>query len=371
MPSTTVSAVNSAERDSHFGELDVRRVAGYAGAEIHGLDLSAPAEADVVAGIRAAVLAHKVVFIRDQRVDHARHVELGRAFGELTRRPHPHRGLHPEGFPEILTIDPQEEDARYGRDFEERYRQKWTSYTAGWHTDLTPAVNPPALSILRAEIVPPYGGDTQWTNLAAAYAGLSEQLRRLVDGLRAEHAFFAGCQMLQHDVEDAAVLALNREHPLVSVHPVVRVHPETGERALFVNPASTARVVGLTTVESRYLLDLLFEQITRPEYTVRFRWMAGDIAIWDNRATAHLAATDLAHLDGPRRMHRVTVLGDRPTGPDGYTSEVVAGEPFLPMPRPDTASDTIPDPETTETTEATERIDVTASVTACHDERSR
>ncbi len=311
--------------------LAVRQIAGHIGAEISGVDLSQELSAQVIGDIRSALLEHKVIFFRGQDVSHAQHIAFARRFGDLTRRPAPHTGLHPDGHPEILTIDPQEEDDRYGVDFEEKYRQRWTSYRGGWHSDLTPAVNPPAASILRAEKVPSFGGDTHWTNLEAAYEGLSDGLKSFVDTLRAEHCFFAGCQMLQHDADDRAVLNLNVEHPLASVHPVVRVHPETGKRSLFVNPASTNRIIGFTPVESKYLLDLLVDQITRPEYTVRFRWEQGDIAFWDNRSTAHLAAVDTNHLGQARRMHRVTILGDRPLGPDGFVSEVVAGEPFYPI----------------------------------------
>jgi alpha-ketoglutarate-dependent sulfate ester dioxygenase len=106
------------------------------------------------------------------------------------------------------------------------------------------------------------------------------------------------------------------------VGPVVRVHPETGERALFVNPGFTSHIVGVSARESRAILDLLYAEIVRPEYTVRFRWAAGSVAFWDNRATAHLAPWDIEHL------HRVTLIGNRPVGPDGRESEIVTGQPF-------------------------------------------
>ncbi len=312
--------------------IGVRQVAGYFGAEITGADIGGPLGQEAIDWLRAALLEHQVLFLRGQHLDHARHVAFARCWGEITRRPPPHRGVFPEGFPEILTVDPRAEDERFGTDFEEHYRTRWTARDAGWHTDLTPAVNPPAISILRAEAVTASGGDTHWTSLTAAYEGLPEPLRDFADGLRAEHSFFAGCQMLRHDELDREVLKINDEYPLVSVHPVVRVHPETGRRALFVNPASTSRVIGLPSAESRHVLDLLFEQVTRPEYTVRFRWEPGSVAIWDNRVTAHLSAGDFGHTGQRRILHRVTILGDRPMGPDGFVSETVAGEPFYPLP---------------------------------------
>lgn len=115
---------------------------------------------------------------------------------------------------------------------------------------------------------------------------------------------------------------------LVAVHPVVRVHPRTKERALFVNPGFTSHIVDVSPRESRAILDLLYEELTRPEYTVRFRWEPGSVAFWDNRATAHLAPRDIEHLDVERTLHRVTLIGEVPVGPDGTESELVAGRPF-------------------------------------------
>jgi alpha-ketoglutarate-dependent taurine dioxygenase len=319
---------------SSFDSFEASRIAGHIGAEISGIDLTAPLPDDSIAELRCALHDHKVIFVRDQPLTHADQVALGERFGPLTRRPGALHGAHPADYPQILTVDPQADDQRYGPDFEERYRRRWRTYESGWHSDLTPYVNPPAMSILRADRTPSFGGDTHWTNLAAAYAGLSGPLRTLVDGLRAEHGFFAGCHLAPADPEDAAVLAMNKESLVVAEHPIVRVHPETGETALFINPASTDRIVGLTPTESRALLDLLFAQITRSEYTVRWRWRPDDVAIWDNRATAHLAATDLASAGEPRTMYRVTVMGDRPVGPRGDVSEAIAGEPLAPFSAP-------------------------------------
>lgn len=306
--------------------LTVKRVAGHIGAEIVGIDLAHPLDPSTVAEIRQALLTHKVVFFRGQLLDHGGQIAFARQFGDLTHA-HPHEDAPPEDHPQILTIDPRKYEARYGSGYRDRQRKRRYSYNSGWHTDVTAAVNPPAASILRAETVPEFGGDTQWTNLVAAYEGLSAPLRAFVDGLRAEHRFLAGYQAAGEEEDGKLVKRIN-DNLLVSVHPVVRVHPETGERALFVNPGFTDHIVGLSAPESRRVLDLLYEQITRPEYTVRFRWQPGSIAFWDNRATAHLAPLDLDHLDVQRTLHRVTLIGDRPVGPDGFVSEIVAGREF-------------------------------------------
>ncbi|MFK3983027.1 TauD/TfdA dioxygenase family protein [Micromonospora sp. NPDC050397] len=320
MPTTTSESPNPKP-------LDVRRVAGHIGAEVTGVDLAGPLDDATVVKLRKAMLAHKVLFFRDQRLTHAQHVDLGQRFGQLTRRSRTQSNAALDSYPQILTISPQVDEERYGRDYEAHYRTRWATTITGWHSDMTHAVNPPAASILRAEVAPSAGGDTQWTNLVAAYEGLSVPLRAFVDSLRAEHSFFAGYRMVAHDPIDREIIDMIDGDPLVAVHPVVRVHPETGERALFVNPSRTGRILGLSPAESGHILDLLFAQITRPEYTVRFRWEEGSVAMWDNRSTAHIAATDLE--PGTRRtLHRVTIVGDKPVGPDGFVSELVSGRPF-------------------------------------------
>jgi alpha-ketoglutarate-dependent sulfate ester dioxygenase len=301
--------------------ISLRPVAGHIGADISGLDLSAPLDEATVAEITNALHRHKVIFFRDQQLDHAAQIRFGRHFGELTYA-HPHDDAPPEGHPEIFTIDPERYKQRYGDDYNKRRRTY--SYVAGWHTDVTAAVNPPAASILRAEVVPEIGGDTTWTNLVAAYEGLSAPVRAFVDTLRAEHRYGGN----QKPTGDSPYAKRVNDNLLVAIHPVVRVHPVTGERALFVNPGFTSHIVDVEPRESRAILDLLYAELTRPEYTVRFRWAPGSVAFWDNRATAHLAPADLDHLDVKRTLHRVTVIGDRPVGPDGRESELVAGRPF-------------------------------------------
>jgi alpha-ketoglutarate-dependent taurine dioxygenase len=302
--------------------LTVRPVAGHIGADISGVDLSAPLDDATVARLTEALHRYKVIFFRGQELDHAGQIRFGRYFGELTYA-HPHDEAPPQGHPEIYTVDPERYAQRYGNDPAATRRRRY-SYVAGWHTDVTAAVNPPAGSILRAEVVPDAGGDTTWTNLVAAYEGLSAPVRAFVDTLRAEHRYGGS----QQPTGDSPYARRVNDNLLVATHPVVRVHPVTGERALFVNPGFTSHIVDVEPRESRAILDLLYAELTRPEYTVRFRWEPGSVAFWDNRATAHLAPADLDHLDVRRTLHRVTLIGERPVGPDGRESELVAGRPF-------------------------------------------
>jgi taurine dioxygenase len=303
-------------------------ISGHTGAEIFGVDISQPLDEETVATISGALDTWKVVFFRDQNLDHTSQIAFGRQFGKLTYA-HPHDDAPPDGHPEIYTVDDRRLGERFGIDVKS-FRLNARTLTSGWHTDVTPAINPPAGSILRADVVPSYGGDTTFTNLVAAYQGLSEPVRNFVDTLRAEHRYGANwAGYPQRGGEYGGVIEKNS---LVAHHPVVRVHPRTGERALFVNPGFVDHILGVSPVESRWILSHLFNELIRPEYTVRFRWEPGSVAFWDNRATSHLAPHDLDHLDVERVLHRITLIGDVPVGPDGAQSELIEGVPFVETP---------------------------------------
>ncbi|OKH99003.1 taurine dioxygenase [Streptomyces sp. CB02923] len=324
--------------------IEVRCVAGKIGADIRGVDLTAMDEHEpgTMREIRATLLRYKVIFFRRQRLSHATHVAFARRFGEVTRLPGSQHGTHPEGFPEILIVDPDAKGARLGLRFEERLYRKSLRHDSGWHVDIASAVNPPAISVLRCEVATEYGGDTQWTNLVAAYEGLSRPLQQLADNLRAEHALHAGVRLLFSDEEDLEIIRKRLSQTLLTLHPVVRVHPETKQKALFLPPASVSHVDGVLPWESDGILGLLFAHVSRPEYTVRHHWEPGDVAVWDNRAVAHLQPADLHHTDYRRRMYRVLVLGDRPVGPDGFVSTSVRGEPLKPFTGDGTETETGP-----------------------------
>ncbi len=292
----------------------VRPLSAHIGAEIHGVDLSRPLTAEQIELIRVALLRWKVVFFREQFLSHEQHVALARQFGEPTVG-HPVFGSEPN-HPEIYSISKHRKAKRFeGAEL----LRPWS----GWHTDVTAALNPPYASILRGVTIPPYGGDTQWTNLVTAYQKLSAPLRDFVDTLRGVHEFTPPPGARPKAAFEQAV----RDSTLRTEHPLVRVHPETGERALYVSPTFLKHIVGLAPRESQALLELLWEHVTRPEFTVRFKWEAGSIAFWDNRATAHLAPSDIFDLEFDRQLYRVTLVGDVPYGPDGRVSAALAGDP--------------------------------------------
>ena len=287
--------------------LEIRPMAPNIGAEVLGIDLAHPLDDATVATVRAALLRWKVIFFRDQHIGPAEHIAFGRQFGVVT----PAHPILPsiEGYPEVL---PLSSEAYATQD-------PGSEIDNNWHTDVTFSLDPPMGSILRGVTVPPYGGDTLWTNLVAAYEGLSLPMRRFVDGLQAVHRNAIPSAAAAEI--DSELLAQFLKAARRSVHPVVRVHPETGERALFVNPFFTESIVGLTGSESHRVLHLLYEQMLKPDNIVRFRWAPGSIAFWDNRATAHRAPTDVQASGFDRYMERITIAGDVPVGPDGFTSQ--------------------------------------------------
>lgn len=298
------------------GTIDVAPLTLHIGAEIRGVDLTRPLPPDQLRQVREAFLKWKVVFFREQHLDHAQHVALARQFGEPTIG-HAVFG-YVEGHPEIYSV------AKNRTANANREAVPVTPWS-GWHADITAAVNPPCASILRGVTIPPYGGDTFWTNLAAAYNGLSPTMRGFVDGLRGIHKFVPREATAPHSEYNERV----RRRALESEHPLVTVHAETGERVLFVSPSFLKSIVGLTPRESQKILEILWEHVTRPEYTVRFKWNAGDIAFWDNRSTVHLAPRDIFESDFDRQLYRVTLVGQPLVGTDGKLSRSIEGQPIL------------------------------------------
>jgi alpha-ketoglutarate-dependent taurine dioxygenase len=287
-------------------KFDVLPVAGRIGAEIAGLDLATAIADDVIAEVRKALVRHKVIFFRDQKLDGDAHVAFARRFGPLTT-------AHPtvpslQNNTHILDLD-------YGR----------TAARANvWHTDVTFVERPPFGSVLRALVIPPYGGDTLWSNTVAAYEDLPVPLRALVDQLTAVHSNaydYAAASQLTDDVK--AYRAVFESTVYETVHPVVRVHPESGERALFLG-GFVRQIRDLSPAESADLLRSLQAHVTRPENMVRWRWRAGDVAFWDNRATQHYAIAD--YETQARHVQRVTIAGDVPVGVDGQKSRPLKGD---------------------------------------------
>ncbi len=291
------------------------------GAEISGVDLSQPLGPQTVSALEEALHRWRVIFFRDQHLTNDQLKTFGRSFGPLTPAHPIANGLedHPEIWERAIdeyrtrraANDSRPPSARPPRDYK------------GWHIDITFVANPNRYSILYGVQIPPYGGDTLFANLIAAYEGLSAPIRELIDGLQAVH---------QTSAYDSASRGPRRDGrstgPFVSLHPLVRVHPETGEKLLFLNPGTTTHIAGLKEPESNALIELLYQELIRPEYAARFRWRPNSLVVWDNQAVAHAGPIDYAQFDLPRVVRRITVAGEPPQGPDGFRSRPLEGELF-------------------------------------------
>lgn len=281
--------------------MHIEPLTGTLGAVVHGLALDTPEQLPWPS-LRAAWLRHRVLFFREQALDPRQLVAFARPLGTLTPA-HPLAPGHPEAA-EVLVLDSAAYELGVGR------REGKTSYNNQWHTDVTFAAEPPAGTALLAVQVPEAGGDTVWADLVAAHRALSPGMQRYLESLTAVHS---AKRVFGVSVNDEQAQRDERMRALAPVrHPVVRVHPETGERGLFVNPTFTSHIEEVPAAESDAVLAFLYAWITSPDWSVRWRWRAGDVALWDNRSTAHFATADYG--DARRIMHRVTLAGDRPRG---------------------------------------------------------
>jgi len=279
-------------RDTGNRPFEIEPIGPTIGAEIHGLDLARPLDDATFAAFEAALIAHKVIYLRDQTLSTEQHVAFGRRFGALEVHP-----FSPEGaVPEIMVLDNHKDNPVLSTDV--------------WHSDTTFRECPTRYSILRCLAIPACGGDTLWADMCAAYNGLSVALKAMIDELSAVHDFKNFRALFSTGEKDQTRLReMERRYPNPT-HPVVRTHPVTGQKALFVNPQFTLRIAGLKAGESSALLELLYEQTHVPEYQFRLRWKPGTVALWDNRSTQHYAAND--YYPNRRHMERVAVIGDRP-----------------------------------------------------------
>lgn len=256
------------------GAVTVERQSGACGAIVEGADLSVEVSDELYDVLHDALLEHLVICIRGQgHITPEQQIAFAARWGAI--EPHPY--VDPiDGYPEIMEVyDPN-------------------PITQTWHADFTYAKQPPAISFLLARTIPPVGGDTMFSSCYLAYEGLSPGFKQTLGGLKAVHY--------------ATQMAIEKGMPedeIVNAHPVVRTHPETGRKLLFVNGDYTRHFEGWTEAESAPLLQLLYAEVGRVEYTYRHRWQPGDLLIWDNRAAQHAVVGDTAGQK--RSLHRVTV----------------------------------------------------------------
>ncbi|WP_095058191.1 TauD/TfdA family dioxygenase [Pseudomonas sp. Irchel s3f7] len=286
--------------------LEIHPVAGRIGAEIRGVHLSGELDAATVEAIQQALQQYKVIFFREQtQLDDQRQEAFAHLLGEPVAHP---------------TV-PVREGTRFLLELDGAEGQRASS----WHTDVTFVEAYPKASILRSVVAPAFGGDTLWANTATAYDGLSAELRELADKLVAVHSNeydYAGGK------PDVSAEKLERYRKVFTStvyeteHPVVRVHPISGEKSLLLGHF-VKRIKGYSQADSAHLFGLLQSHVIRQENIVRWRWQAGDVAIWDNRSTQHYAVDDYGTQ--ARIVRRVTLKGEVAVGVNGQVSQTVKG----------------------------------------------
>ena len=280
---------NSAHQD--YSLIDVNPVSGALGAEIKGVDISKPLDAEVVSEIRNALLSHLVIFFHNQVITPQQQINFAEQFGTPMEYP------QLKGLPECPLVT-------------EVIKLEHESLNFGgvWHSDTTYLRHPPMASILHAIEIPPYGGDTLFSNQYMAYETLSDGIKKTLSELVAVNTSSKlEVSMTREDRIRETGTELNI---LSALHPAVRTHPETGSKALYVNKAHTTHFKDWTEKESKSLLEFLFHHQVRTEFTCRFSWQKNSLALWDNRCVQHNPVND---YHGFRRiMHRVTIAGEKP-----------------------------------------------------------
>lgn len=263
------------------------------GARVTGVNLALDMDDDVFAALHQALLDHLVLHFPDQNLPPAAHIAFTERFGAVEPHPLGARKGHPE-FNNLLVLEnnPKKRGAR--NDF--------------WHSDISCAPTPPALTMLHAITVPEGKGDTLVCNMYEAWEQMPDDIKAKLDGLTAEHSGEAiRIRNLAANTDGNKDMVV----PDAETHPVVCRHPETGRRALFTNRFFTTNFTGMSIQESEPLLELIEQRATMPENVYRHSWSPGDVLVWDNRCTMHYAVYDYDPSES-RRMHRTTAAGDRP-----------------------------------------------------------
>ena len=274
--------------------IEVQPVTPAIGAEITGVDLSQELGNQTYQEIHDALMAHQVLFFRDQEMDLDQHKAFGRRFGQLATHP---ASPGPDGHPEIVVVHADADTNRNAG-------RIWQS--THWHADVSCVDEPPMGSVLHLNTVPQVGGDTLFASMSAAYDALSDRMKIYLDGLTATHD---GERVWRGRYSDQGIDDSGTVYPR-AVHPVIRTHPITGRKGIFVNAVFTTHINEIPKDESDDILAFLYKHFTKSIFQIRFRWQPNSVAFWDNRCVQHQALWD--YFPQSRSGYRVTIEGDRP-----------------------------------------------------------
>ncbi|GAA5233361.1 TauD/TfdA family dioxygenase [Verticiella sediminum] len=272
--------------------IEFKPASAYVGAEVCGVDLTAPLGDEELASLRRALGEYGVLVFREQSLTPEQHIAVAESFGNIDVN---RFFAAVPGYPMIAEVrkDPGQK----------------SNIGEGWHTDHSYDLAPALGSLLYARTVPTLGGDTLFASMYAAYDALSDGLKHTLDGLQALHSsrHVFGAQRVRDWGDLQGRLMNTGSATQDAVHPVVIRHPISGRKALYVNPDFTVGIDGWSQAESRGLLEFLYQHAARPEFTMRLRWRENTLAFWDNRATWHFALND--YHGQARLMHRITLQG--------------------------------------------------------------
>ena len=277
-----------------YKTIEARPLSPALGAEIAGIDIARGIEEKQFAELRQAYIDYGVIFLRDQDITPEQHIAFAKRWGQI----------NVNRFFQAVETHPVIAEVRKEAD------QK-ANIGSSWHTDHSYDQVPAMGSILYAREVPSVGGDTLFASMYAAYDALSDGLKQMLLTMKAEHSSrhaFGDVAYVDSDLDDLGGRLGNTDAATQdSLHPVIIKHPLSGRPALYVNGDFTVKFAGWSKQESQPLLDYLYAHARQNEFTCRFNWRKGSIAIWDNRATHHCALND---YHGERRlMHRITIDG--------------------------------------------------------------
>ena len=277
--------------------MKITPLSGIIGAEIEGINLAEPLASVTVKRIRKAFLDNQVLVFPNQELTPKQHLAFARKFGKAD--------IYPflksiEGVPQVIEILKAEKDT--------------SNFGKHWHSDTTYMPKPNMGTMLYALEVPSPGGDTMFADMYRAYDTLSNGMKKVLKGVTGLYSSaqnnIGGRAEKMKELAGMKTAFVGEADPIEAVHPVIRTHPETRKKALYVNFSHTVHFSGMTREETLPILEYLTRHAVKPEFTCRVRWRKGDLVFWDNRCVQHKAIND---YDGQRRrMHRVTLKGDKP-----------------------------------------------------------
>jgi len=278
------------------GQMKITKIKEHIGAEVTGIDLREPLDADTRQRLNAAAAEHVALVIRDQKLSAAQYQTAAENFGELM--PDQDRRFLADGVPLVSVLSNRNKDSTGA--------VAKVAANATWHTDHTNQERPPKFTMLYAVAVPDKGGGTSVCNTRAAYESLPSEWRERITGMKTENTLISSARMKTGNPD--IVRAQQEAKVPPTVQPLVRTHPETGTKAIWFHKGKTERIIGMSPEETQRFLEELLEVAVKPEFVYTHQYRVGDMFIIDDRASLHKAGFDYDHSQH-RMLYRILVRG--------------------------------------------------------------